>query len=351
VTERHADRVAEATRTQGERTGRIAHNRTVARRYIAILATGAAVLMGVAGFAAAADARTAKLAFTRAPATALQGKVVKIAVATKPAVRTRCAFSVRYKDGALDRQIVYTQAGGVASWDWRVPDVAQPGRASLSVSCTGAGTVTKPITVVGTLIPPKIVVADQGFSIRVRTGSVVSYGLMLQNTSPNADALGVYVLVNFVMADGQAIGTKTETIDAIPAGTTFAYGGSLNFPGAAPVVRLEVVVKVGGRQRHLIHQPLVQSIGIVPGLRDAMWVGEVNGEIVNDHPSLNVSRAKISTVVFDVNGLIVGGGSGSASALLPPGTREVFKINSGVDAIPWARASRAAVSLYATYTP
>ena len=90
------------------------------------------------------------------------------------------------------------------------------------------------------------------------------------------------------MADGQAIGTKTETIDAIPGGTTFAYGGVLNFPSAAPVVRLEVVVKVGGRQRHVIRQPLVQSIGIAPGLRDAMWVGEVNGEIVNDHPSLNV---------------------------------------------------------------
>jgi len=95
----------------------------------------------------------------------------------------------------------------------------------------------------------------------------------------------------------------------------------------------------------------VQSIGIVPGLRDAMWVGEVNGEIVNDHLSLNVSRVKLSTVVFDVNGVIVGGGSGNASAVLPPGTREAFKLTSGVEAIPWARASRAAVSLFATYIP
>ena len=39
----------------------------------------------------------------------------------------------------------------------------------------------------------------------------------------------------------------------------------------------------------MIHEPLVQSIGIVPGRFDATWVGEVNGEIVNDHPSLNVS--------------------------------------------------------------
>ena len=346
-----ADRVAGTTPLQGEATGRPAHNRSVARKPIAIVTAGAALLLSLAAFAAVADARTSKIAFTRAPATALQGKLVKLAVATKPAVTARCTLVVRYKDGAVERIVTFARQG-VATWDWRVPEVAQPGRASLTVSCVGAGSVTKLVTVVGTLIPPKIVVADQGFSVRAKsTGSDASFGLMLKNTSPNADALEVYVLVNFVMADGQAIGTKTETIDAIPAGTTFAYGGSLRFPGAAPVARLEVVVKVGGRQRRLIHQPLIQSIGVVPGLRDAMWLGEVNGEIVNDHPSLNVSRTKLSTVVFDINGVIVGGGSGNATALLPPGTRQVFVITSGVDAIPWGRVARAAVSTFATYTP
>jgi hypothetical protein len=322
------------------------------RKSIPSLAAGLAMLTALAAFAAAADARTSKVAFTRAPATALQGKLVKIAIATKPAVATRCTLAVRYKDGTVEQLGRAIARAGVASWDWRVPEVAEPGRANLSASCSGAGSVTKPVTVVGTLIPPKIVVADQGYSVRVKlSGSEVSYGLMLRNSSPNADALDVYVLINFVMADGQAIGTKTEVVDAIPAGTTYAYGGSLSFPGAAPVARLEVVLKVGGRQRGTIHQPLVQSLGIVPGRSDAMWVGEVNGEIVNDHLSLNVSRTKLSTVVFDANGSIVGGGRGSATALLPPGTRQVFKITSGVDAIQWARASRAVVSTFATYTP
>jgi hypothetical protein len=323
----------------------------VRRRTVTLAAAGIALLVAVAAFAAIADARTSRVAFTRAPATALQGKLVKIAVAVKPAISARCTLVIRYKDGAVDRMQTFARRG-VASWDWRLPEVAQPGRATLAATCAGAGSATRLVTVVGTLIPPKIVVTDQGFSVRARsTGSDVSYGVMLRNTSPNADALDVYVLVNFVMADGQAIGTKTETIDAIPAGTTFAYGDSLRFPGGAPVQRLEIVIKVVGRQRALIRQPLVQSIGIVPGLRDATWVGEVNGEIVNDHPSFNVSRAKLSTVVFDASGVIVGGGSGSAGALLPPGTREVFKITSGVDAIPWARAARAVVSMFATYTP
>jgi hypothetical protein len=324
----------------------------VARKSSAILATGAALLVGLAAFAAAADARTSKVTFTRAPATALQGKLVKIAVASKPTAPRVCTLAVTYKDGAVERLGRSLTRLGIANWEWRVPEVAQPGRAILSASCTGAGSITRVVTVVGTLIPPKIDVADQGFSVRAKTtGSEASFGLMLRNSSPNADALNVYVLVNFVMADGQAIGTKTEVLDAIPAGTTFAYGGSLLFPSAAPVARLEIVIKVGGRQRGTIHQPLVQSIGIVPGLRDAMWVGEVNGEIVNDHASLNVNRTKLSTVVFDANGTIVGGGSGNASALLPPGTRQVFKITSGVDAIQWARATRAVVSTFATYTP
>ena len=172
------------------------------------IAAGAVLLTVLAGFAAAADARTAKVGFTRAPATALQGKLVRIAVATKPARSTRCTLAVTYKDGVVE-QLGRTFARlGRASWEWRVPEVAQPGRARLVASCTGAGSVTRSITVVGTLLPPKIVVVDQGFSVRARTtGSEASFGLMLRNTSPNADALNVYVLVNFVMADGQAIGT------------------------------------------------------------------------------------------------------------------------------------------------
>lgn len=346
------DRVGRTTPLHGDRVAGSSQNRSVPRRSTAIVALSAVVLVVLVGFVAAAGARTSTISFTRAPATALQGKLVKISVATKPSSSTRCKLSVTYADGIVEQLGQTLALRGLASWAWRVPEVAQPGRARLSVSCAGAGRATRLVTVVGTLIPPKIVVVDQGFSVRTKsTGSEASYGLLLRNTSPNADAVSVYVLVNFVMADGQAIGTTAETIEAIPAGTTYAYGGSLRFPGGAPVARLEVVIKVGDRQRHTIYQPLVQSIGIVPGLRDAMWVGEVNGEIVNNHVSLNVSKTKLSAVVFDAAGAIVGGGSGSATALLPPGTRQVFKITSGVDAIPWARAARATVSTFATYTP
>jgi hypothetical protein len=302
---------------------------------------------------AEADARSTSVAFTRAPASALQGKVVPVAVATKPGTAARCTLVVRYADGATTNLGTVPSLQGRALWSWRVPQVAQPGRARLNATCGRHGSAARLVTIVGTLIPPKITVVEQGFSVRARafSGSTASFGLMLRNSSPNADALNVYILVNFVMADGQAIGTKSETLDGIAAGTTFAYGGTLNFPGAAPIDRLEVVIKVGERQPRTIHKPLVQSMGLAPSRHDATWVGEINGELVNNHPALNISRAKIYAVVYDPAGAIIGGGAGYASALLPPGTRQVFALTSGVDAIPWSRAHHAVGSSLATFTP
>ena len=136
------------------------------RKSIAIVAACAAFSRWLS-FAAVADARTAKVAFTRAPATALQGKVVKIAVSTKPTRGPGAHSVIRYHDGAVEK--IDDATAGRRDLGLALPEVAQPGRTSLSVSCLGAGSVTRLVTVVGTLIPPKIVVADQGFSVRART--------------------------------------------------------------------------------------------------------------------------------------------------------------------------------------
>lgn len=310
----------------------------------------AALAVAVVDLAGTASARTSAVRFSRAPATVPQGNTVNVSVAVRP-VSALCTLSVRYADGAGQYVGQRFARRGVATWQWKVNDVAKPGRAVLTAACGRAGRATRTVTIVGTLIPPKIVVTNQGFSVRPkRRGSSVSFGVMLRNTSPNADALRVYVIVNFVMADGSLIGTKADTIDAVPAATTYAYGGWLDFPGAAPVERLEVVIQVGGRQRAEIHQPVVANVRVVPGLTDATWVGQVDGEIINDHRRLNLTRTRISAVIFDSEGNILGGGSGVATAALPPGTRQAFVISSGVDAVPWARAARATVTPLGTYT-
>jgi hypothetical protein len=298
---------------------------------------------------AAAHAATAAVTFVRLPSVALQGKTLAVVASVKPSGRL-CTLSVRYADGFAQVVGRTISNRGQARWTWTVPEVAKAGRAIVTASCAGLGTRSRAVTVVGDLVAPKIVVEKQGFSVRAKTrGSSVSYGLLLKNVSPNADALQVYVLVNFVMADGQLIGTDAHTVDGIAAGTTYAYGGSLTFPAGAPVVQLEVVVKVGGRQRHSL--PVVDNIRVLPGLYDATWVGEVDGEVINADPSLNLQSTKLSAVVFDAAGNIIGGGTGMATALLPPGTRQVFVLTSGFDAIPWGQAASARVSPSGTYVP
>ena len=59
----------------------------------------------------------------------------------------------------------------------------------------GRGKATKSVIVVGGLIPPRSASLKKGFSARIQGGGEnVSYGLVLQNTSPNGNALDVGVL-------------------------------------------------------------------------------------------------------------------------------------------------------------
>ena len=205
-----------------------------------IAAAAVLVALAVAGGAEArrdGPLRAERIGFVSVPRTAVQGRDARVVVRT-PRGTYVCRLSVRYADRTTEYLGAAVSVFGRAAFTWHVNEVASPGRASLIASCAGAGSASRSVTVVGTLVPPRIVVAQQGFSIRPkRTGTNVSFGVMLRNTSPNADALQVYVIVNFVMADGHLLGTKTDTIEAIPAGRTHAHGGYLAFPGAAPSVR------------------------------------------------------------------------------------------------------------------
>ena len=114
----------------------------------------------------------------------------------------------------------------------------------------------------------------------------------------------------------------------------FYLGGSTSLPTQTPVDRLEVVVQTQTLAPHGAHIPAVQNVTIVPGRFDANWVGEVDGELVNDDATKVLSSAQLSVVLFDATGAVVGGGIGSAFASLPPGTRSHFSANQGVDDVP-----------------
>jgi hypothetical protein len=209
--------------------------------------------------------------------------------------------------------------------------------------------------IVGSLIPPRISVEKRGFSVRVRSygGSDVSYGVILRNHSPNADAVNVTVLVNFVMADNNLIGSASTKIPLIPAGSDYALGSNLGFPGAAPVDRLEIVIQVDGLVKHTAgHQPALANVAIEPSLYDPGWVGDIAGELINDDSKLFLQSTSFSAVVFDSAGNVVGGGNGYSYGTLPPGTRMVFRLTGGgFNDIPLDKAASVMVTTTPTWKP
>ena len=315
---------------------------TVARVVTGACAVLALVISGSAGAGAG-------LRFRTVPQRVVAGSTVAVVVSAPGT--GRCTLAVTYADGKAQPGLLSAPLlNGTASWRWQVADTSAAGKASVVAAC-GKARVRGSMLVVGSLIPPKVVVVKDGFSTRSKfQGTALSYGVVLRNTSPNADALNVYALINFVLADNRALGTVTQSIGAIGAGETFYLGGSISFPGLAPVKRLEVVLQPGGHQRKKVFTPSVDQISVESASYDKGWVGAVTGELVNDDPPWILQRAQMWAVVFDAAGNVLGGGQGYAAARLLVGTRQVFKLTQGFDAIPLDRAASAGVSSVPSYT-
>jgi hypothetical protein len=77
------------------------------------------------------------------------------------------------------------------------------------------------------------------------------------------------------MSDNRLIGSATSRISDVAAGTDHALGGELQFPGGAPIARLEVVVKIG-RQGPATHtKPGISFIRVLPSVFEPEWCGSV----------------------------------------------------------------------------
>lgn len=313
---------------------------------------GALALLLFAMLAGSAVARTAGMRFANLPRRLAQHQLVTVVVAApKNAI---CTLSVRYADGRTQDGLgIVGAANGRAKWKFRVPTDAAPGKARVAASCGRAGSASRVVLVVGSVIPARIVVVKDGYSIRQNpySGGSISYGVILKNTSPKQDALQVYAVVNFVGPDNKLVGTATTNVPGIPAGQQFALGGEVFFLGSAPqVARLEVVALIQKRQPHALKLPTITNIRVAPSVFEPQWVGSVEGEVSNDQQSLILQNTQLSTVVFDSAGNVIGGGSGYAGASLPPAAREFFKIESGLHAISMSRAASAMVSAVGNYT-
>ena len=313
------------------------------------LVAAAAALLAVL-LPASAGARATSVRFASVPKRFVQGGMTTVVASVRPA--GVCNLTVRFADGQFQPGLAPVGvSNGHAKWTFRVTGGAAPGRARVSVSCSPAGSASRTVLVVGSVIPARITVVKSGWSIRQPqfAGGRVSYGVILQNTSPNQDALQVYTLVNFVGPDSKLVGSATTNISGIPAGQQFALGGDLTFPGAVPpIARLEIVVHIDRRQPHALKMATISNLYLEPSQLEPGWLGAVDGEVSNPEAALLLENTSLSTVVFDAAGNVIGGGTGFAGAPLPPASREFFKVMMGND-IPMSKAASAMVSAIGNY--
>jgi hypothetical protein len=289
------------------------------------------------------------------PTVVHRGQLTHIAVTV--ATSNGCLAHVEYADATgVDLGIKYPVEHRVA-WTYRVPAKAPLGVAQWSVRCviyqyTGTWLIVPAGVTVGSK-PPQLIVSKEGFSQRpdsFGTGSTVSYGLLIRNPSLRKDAHDVTATISFVDANGNAIGRKKVTVARIAAGETFALGGSTELSGQLDAKKLNATLRAGsytpaaGRPR-----PRVVNAKIVASDADPGWVGEVDGEIVNDTSPQTLTRAVVSIVVVDASGRIVGGGSGLLSSPLASGARGPFAARLGFAAIAVGDAVRPVVSVVPTY--
>jgi hypothetical protein len=306
--------------------------------------------------ASGAQGESSSLRFLSTSKHAFPGELAQATIRVRPA-GVRCTLAVRYADGSAQAGLKAVRAaGGRAKWAWRVSDNVGTGNARLTATCAKAGRVTRLLPVVGAIVPARINVEKSGFSIRPgrRSGAELTYGLLLRNQSPNQDAYDITVLVNMVDDSNRLWGSKTTQIVGIPAGQTFGMGDALGFSGPPPVTRLEVVIQVGGRAPatkrppYLATMPTTRDVVFEPD-SDPQWVGAIKGELITQHPKLILARTRLSAVVLDHFGNVVGGARGTSSAQLPPGARVVFAMTSAVTGVPMLKAAVAVISYEPSY--
>jgi hypothetical protein len=134
----------------------------------------------------------------------------------------------------------------------------------------------------------------------------------------------------------------------VRAGQQHALGGDLSFIGVPPIARLEIVAQIREFGPALKILPEVANAHVVPSRLEPAYVGSLEGEVANDQLDRKLRRTELSAVALDAAGNVLGGAVGSASATLPPGSRQFFKI-TGLAGVPYGRVASVMVSVSPTW--
>ncbi len=238
---------------------------------------------------------------------------------------------------------------GSAEWRFVVPRSTKTARWIARVACGRAGVKTIAFTARGQTpprpqppaqIPARIVVEKSGVASRLSSiGSYFSgYGVVLQNASPDQDALDVQVVVNLVDAAGAIVVSDSNTYKGIPAGATYFAAGETISSGRP--VRLEVSVRIGSVQSKRIGSlPPVSNARVEDSFSSARY----RGEFSNPYTQPMSSSARITIVCFGASGNVIGGGRTYPFASVLPGGRIGFE--GSLEGLTAAQVSSVQVSV------
>ncbi|MGZ8694838.1 MAG: FxLYD domain-containing protein [Gaiellaceae bacterium] len=187
-------------------------------------------------------------------------------------------------------------------------------------------------------------VVSTGFSQSSSSLTEVDYGIVLRNTSPDRDARDVQVTVNALDAKNVVLDSAVDTVLTIPAGSTYYFGGQSHYPGTAVTARLDVFAQVGESVAVAGALPAAANVRIEPSSLGGV---EVLGEVRNTAGLPLSSLARITAVLYDGQGKVVGGGYAYPESDVPPGARIGFEVF--VRSVPSSVAASAQVSIEPEY--
>jgi hypothetical protein len=205
---------------------------------------------------------------------------------------------------------------------------AASGSYPITVKGAGIGATHTTIITLNVLIPAKVVAVKSGLSSRTGcTGcdTYLSYGLVLQNTSPDEDALRVTLTLNFLDASGLIVHAATVYgVGPVPAGATYYFGGYYSdYKPATPVqVQLASAQVARSQKKAIGGLPPVASVSVT----DSSGSAHVLGEFTNPYTWTIPDYVDVTAVCFDAAGNVIGGGSGNPNASVTPGGRTGFDI-------------------------
>jgi len=293
-----------------------------------------------------------------APGLVHRGQVWTISVKAPRGAKS-CSAKVKYADGKVQQLAARKPRNLRVQFTPRVPLDAALGAGTWLVTCGKAPVASAVVSVVdvkSTTVDstPKVVVDRQGFSQRpdrYGDGSLISYGLMLKNTSAGEDADKVYVIVNMVASNGALIGSKSRTVPVVGAGSAYAFGDSFSLRTQEAVAKLEVTIRVGAHEpKQSRPMPDFANVHIFQNaVTDPGWVSEVDGETVNSQVGRTLQSANLSIVIFDAAGNPIGGSLSYAFVTIPAGSRFVFLAQTGFGSIPITQAASVVISAEPTW--